>query len=230
MALRYIYSRAIDRPSAYSCNAALKSKAVSGPIYRLNGLLSLQRPHAKWPRHAITAMAVKDGDIVSMVLQAKREHEALLRQNECLRTRCHALEIQCERLKEDNDGLHTGESSPVACNIPRRAHCYVSAVYPAEPLPRGSPLSSLADQHDVATCILSAWLTHPCIAPHDGDCVCAAVDRFHEGCRQTIEASKRLQQAVTELAEAREELAKTSTALAQAQQEIKLLRQGLVGL
>ena len=54
------------------------------------------------------------------------------------------------------------------------------------------------------------------------------VDRFQDGCGQTIEAYKKYQEAVTELAEARQELAEVSSALAQAQQQINLLTHRLV--
>ena len=62
-----------------------------------------------------------------------------------------------------------------------------------------------------------------------GQSYCAAVDKFQEGCGQTIEASKKYEWAVTELAEARKELADTSVALAQAQRNSKHLKQRLVG-
>ena len=55
------------------------------------------------------------------------------------------------------------------------------------------------------------------------------MDKFQEGCGQTIEASKKYELAVTELAEARKELADTSISLARAQHDSKHLRQRLVG-
>ena len=55
-------------------------------------------------------MPVKDDDIVALVLQGKREYESTLKQNESLRIKCHALEMQCERLQEESEGLHRGNS------------------------------------------------------------------------------------------------------------------------
>lgn len=55
-------------------------------------------------------MAGKDDDIVSLVLQGKKEFEAMLKENESLRIKCYALEMQCERLEEERKGLHTGAS------------------------------------------------------------------------------------------------------------------------
>ena len=70
----------------------------------------------------------------------------------------------------------------------------------------------------------------PAPASHvTGKYCCSAVDKFQEGCGQTIETSKKYEMAVTELAEARSELADTSVALAQAQRDSKHLRQRLVG-
>ncbi len=56
-------------------------------------------------------MAGKDDDIVTLVLKGKREYESMLKQNDSLRSKCHTLEMQCERLKEENGGLHKGNSS-----------------------------------------------------------------------------------------------------------------------
>lgn len=49
-----------------------------------------------------------DDDLITMLLQGKREFENLLQQNDMLKTKCHALEMQCERQREQNEGLHTG--------------------------------------------------------------------------------------------------------------------------
>lgn len=68
---------------------------------------------------------------------------------------------------------------------------------------------------------------HAYSAPDDRLCY-AVVDKFQDGCGQTIEAYKKYQEAVTELAEVRQELADASSALAQAQHQIKLLKQRLV--
>ena len=53
-------------------------------------------------------MGVKDTDIISLVLQEKQEYEALLKQNASLKTKCHALEMQCERLTEQCKNWHSG--------------------------------------------------------------------------------------------------------------------------
>ena len=180
-------------------------------------------------------MAVKDDDIVSMVLQAKREQEAILKQNESLRIRCHALETECEQLREESEGLHIGGHHHFRVPTSTGCRCQMMSVYP-----QPSALTEENLSKDELTSItllqkLPSWHTSlarqdPVDAGADGVCHCVAVDNFHEGCRQRIEASKRLQEAVTELAAAREELAGTSSALAQALQEIRLLRQRLVGL
>ena len=51
----------------------------------------------------------REDDIVALVLQGKREYEAMLKQNDSLRIKCHALEMQCDRLKEEREGLHEGD-------------------------------------------------------------------------------------------------------------------------
>jgi len=53
-------------------------------------------------------MGVKENDIISLVLQGKQEYEALLKQNVSLKTKCHALEMQCERLTEQCKNWYTG--------------------------------------------------------------------------------------------------------------------------
>ena len=75
-------------------------------------------------------MAVKDDDIVSMVLQAKREHEAILKQNESLRIRCHALETECEQLREESEGLHIGGHHHFRVPTPTGCRCQMMSVYP----------------------------------------------------------------------------------------------------
>ena len=53
-------------------------------------------------------MGIKDNDIISLVLQGKQEYEALQKENVSLKTKCHALEMQCERLTEQCKNWHTG--------------------------------------------------------------------------------------------------------------------------
>ena len=54
------------------------------------------------------AMASERDDILSLLVQAKHEYEGLLRQNDELTTKCHDMEVHCERLREKNEGLHKG--------------------------------------------------------------------------------------------------------------------------
>ena len=49
-----------------------------------------------------------EDDIISLVLQGKREYETVLQLNDSLRSQCHALQMKCDMLKEDNEGLHAG--------------------------------------------------------------------------------------------------------------------------
>ena len=53
-------------------------------------------------------MASERDDILSLLLQAKHDYEALLQQNDELTTRCHDMEVQCERQRDRNEGLHKG--------------------------------------------------------------------------------------------------------------------------
>lgn len=50
----------------------------------------------------------EEDDIISLVLQGKREYESVLQLNDSLRSQCHALDMKCDRLKEENEGLHAG--------------------------------------------------------------------------------------------------------------------------
>ena len=45
------------------------------------------------------------------MLQGKREHEDVLKENAALKLKAHALEMQCERLQEESEGLHRGATS-----------------------------------------------------------------------------------------------------------------------
>ncbi len=51
----------------------------------------------------------REDDIVALLLQGKREYEAMLKQNDSLRNKCHALEMQCDRLKDESESLHKGD-------------------------------------------------------------------------------------------------------------------------
>ena len=53
-------------------------------------------------------MAFERDDILSLLLQARREYEGLLQQNDELTTKCHDMEVHCERQRDRNEGLHRG--------------------------------------------------------------------------------------------------------------------------
>ena len=69
-----------------------------------------------------------EDDLISLVLQGKREYESVLQLNNSLRSQCHALKMECDRLKEDNESLHAGTlRSPLTPSstafVPNRAPC-----------------------------------------------------------------------------------------------------------
>ena len=69
-----------------------------------------------------------EDDIISLVLQGKREYENVLQLNDSLRSQCDALKMKCDRLKEDNEGLHAGiQRLPLTPSstafVPNRAPC-----------------------------------------------------------------------------------------------------------
>ena len=53
-------------------------------------------------------MASERDDILSLLLQARREYEGLLQQSDELTTKCHDMEVHCERQRDRNEGLHRG--------------------------------------------------------------------------------------------------------------------------
>ena len=53
-------------------------------------------------------MASEGDNALSLLLQAKHEYEGLLQQNAELTTKCHDLEVHCEKQRDTNEGLHRG--------------------------------------------------------------------------------------------------------------------------